>query len=126
MTILVQSWLITNGYTMSLSFFKNQETMIKTIKRSWLKKSHAKITLRYRILFLKYTIDEYDYFLCFWPLNPNPFLSYTSIFGCTDGGNFIISVVNQKMHITIFWTFFNAFLDKESEKTFLCIGAFHF
>ena len=27
------------------------------------------ITLYYRF-FLKYTIDEYDHFLCFWPLNP--------------------------------------------------------
>ena len=47
---------------------------------------------------LKYTIDEYDYLLCFFLAAgfefDNHFFSCTSRLGCTGNGNFCISIEN--------------------------------
>ena len=67
-----------------------------------IKSQHTRLlftTLCYRKNILKYTIDEYRYYLCFcgrWIRIWQPFFSYTSRFGCAGSGNLCISIENWK------------------------------
>ena len=56
--------------------------------------------------------------MCFfgrWIRLWHPLFSYSSRFGCTGSRIFALKK-KQKWAATIFWMYFNAFMDKESEK----------